>query len=160
VLLSTFWRYRNDFEGWGTHQGVWIPILAFAYLTIVCGRAILSPLRIFSADDHGILISKGWLFQQTIFIAWDKLQSVERSSVRETVSVTDGKSTYASYGAIKISFNAPVTRWRSGYAFAYFRNATTYVIEERLLKMSIDEAISFIRARGELNHFGATNRLR
>jgi hypothetical protein len=151
VMSWAFWQYRDGFP-WPI--GLAVSVIFFVF-GVKCGYQFVFPAVIFAADHRGIQIGSGASLRKVVRIGWDQFDSAERGVVRNELVSETARHLSTKSDALRVNFKSSIDAdTRYGHAFARFEADRTFVIEEKWLGMSIEEAV------GTLNSLAKHNALR
>jgi hypothetical protein len=148
VMSWVFWQYRDGFP-WPI--GVAVSIIFFVF-GVKCGYQFVFPAVIFAADHRGIQIGSGASLRKVIRIGWRQFDFAERGFIRNELVSETAKHMSTRCDALRVNFKSSIDAdTRYGHAFARFEAERTFVIEEKWLAMSIEEAIGILISLAKLN---------
>jgi hypothetical protein len=151
VMSWVFWKYSDGFP-WP--MGLVVAIIFFIY-GVKCGCRFVFPALIFAADYRGIQIGSGASLRKVVRIYWSQFESAERAIIREELKSDTARHQIARCDALRITFNSSVNAdTRYGFEFARFEMDRTFVIEEKWLGMSVEEAADILTSLAKHNAVG------
>lgn len=153
VVMS--WAFWHNRDGFPLPVGLVIAFIFFIF-GVNCGYQFIFPPVIFVANYRGIQIGSGTFARKVVRICWNQYNCAERGTIREELKSETAKHQSVTCSALRVNFNSSVDAdTRYGFPFAKFETDQDFVIEEKWLGMSIEEAITILNSLAERSVAGA-----